>query len=189
MSHSSEELAALFPSFIVAVGAGPSVGPRDGEILLGGPILRRKHMCCSSHSSAQIFQHYSNLDSSLIFFSFSQALPLTSSLCPTLQAVLTPQGTLSERRHVSLFRWPCRGHRYGYIAYSKGTKVPSALMLLITRERGRLPAAENGWNRGHRACHPALRDLKQRQRSSYSVRVPSFMLPPVFTPVESCVKV
>ena len=42
-SHSSEQLTAAFPSFVVIVRADPSLGPRDGEILLGGPILKRKH--------------------------------------------------------------------------------------------------------------------------------------------------
>lgn len=40
--HSSEQLTASFPSFVVIVRTSPSLGPRNGEILLGGPILQLK---------------------------------------------------------------------------------------------------------------------------------------------------
>lgn len=40
--HSSEQLTAGFPSFVVIVRARPSLGPWNGEILLGGPILQLK---------------------------------------------------------------------------------------------------------------------------------------------------
>lgn len=39
-------------------------------------------------------------------------------------------------------------------------------------ERDHLPAAENGWYKGHRRYHLSLQDLKQRERSNSSVGVP-----------------
>ena len=36
-------LTDIFPSFVVTVRANPSLGPRNGEILWGIPILKRKH--------------------------------------------------------------------------------------------------------------------------------------------------
>lgn len=36
-------LTDIFPSFVVTVRANPSLDPRNGEILWGIPILKRKH--------------------------------------------------------------------------------------------------------------------------------------------------
>lgn len=36
-------LTDIFPPFVVTVRANPSLGPRNGEILWGIPILKRKH--------------------------------------------------------------------------------------------------------------------------------------------------
>lgn len=38
--HPALQLAAVFPSFVVVVRAHASLGPWDGEILLGVPILK-----------------------------------------------------------------------------------------------------------------------------------------------------
>lgn len=43
-------LAALLPAFVAFVRAGPGLSPGDGEIFLGGPILKRKQPRHPTHA-------------------------------------------------------------------------------------------------------------------------------------------
>lgn len=79
-------LTDIFPSFIVTVRANPGLGPRNGEVLWGAPILKRKHSYCSTHSTSRPFPRHSPLqagqESNFPSLPLSPPLPCTPVSCP-----------------------------------------------------------------------------------------------------------
>lgn len=158
-------LTDIFPSFVVTVRANPSLDTRNGEILWGISILKRKHFVLfnSVHFPAISIAPLTPTQAGfLTFLPFLLSPPLLCAQVsyPNLKRQITgkvdPSSFLGDIQRPSEWQY----HLFPKDRCSWGANTADE-----KGERAPLPVAGNGWSTVRRACSLSLQYLKQTERN------------------------